>query len=96
MHYSARILVTLKPEVKDSKARVLESVIERKDFAQNPVCHTGKFYQIDIESQNSVSARHCVEQIAKEVLANTVIEQYEILSVEETGNESRDYSFSGN
>ncbi len=96
MHYSAKVLVRLKPDVKDSKARVLESVIERKDYAQAPVCHCGKFYQIEIESQNLISAEHAIEQIAREILANSVIECYEILSLEEVSNESRDYSFSGN
>lgn len=83
MFYRAKILVTLKPEVKDSKAQVLEQVITRKEFAQNPHCHCGKYYSLEVEAEDLGSAKLIFVKIGDEILANTVIEQYEILALEE-------------
>lgn len=78
MIYQAEIIVTLKPEVKDAKAQVLEQVIKRKSFALNPKCSAGKFYSLQIEAQNENEASESFKKIADEILANPVIEQYEI------------------
>lgn len=98
MFYNAKILVTLKPEVKDAKAQVLEQVIKRKEFASETVCNVGKYYRIKIEAKNAIEAKYTFDKIANEILANLVIEQYEILSLEEVDEslKSRDYCLSCN
>lgn len=82
MDFNTKILVTLKPEVKDSKAQVLEQIIKRKDYAKSSKCHVGQYFQLTIEAKNETEAKEKIEKIAHEILSNPVIEQYEILSIE--------------
>lgn len=82
MDFNTKILVTLKPEVKDSKAQVLEQIIKRKDYAQSPKCHVGQYFQLTIEALDEKEAQEKIDKIAHEILSNPVIEQYEILSIE--------------
>lgn len=100
MFYKAEILVTLKPEVKDSKAQVLEQIIKRKEFAQAPICHVGKYFKLKIEAPNAIIARESFEKIANEILANPIIEEYKVIALEEsdenTKTQSGNYCLSGN
>lgn len=82
MKFDAKILVTLKPEVKDAKAQVLEQIIRRKDCDASPECHTGQYFQLTISAKDENEAREKTKKIANEILSNSVIETYEILTVE--------------
>lgn len=82
MDFNTKILVTLKPEVKDSKAQVLEQIIKRKDYAASVKCHVGQYFQLTIEALDEKEAIEKIDKIAHEILSNPVIEQYEILSIE--------------
>lgn len=80
--FNAKILVTLKPEVKDAKAQVLEQIIRRKEYDSTPKCHVGQYFQLTISADNEEAAREKLNKIANEILSNSVIETYEILTVE--------------
>lgn len=82
-NFCAKIIVHMKPTVKDIKSITLKQAIESLLPVENLTCQTGSFYVLNFSAQNQAEALHKVEIIAKDLLSNEVIETYEIKSLEE-------------
>lgn len=77
--FKAKVKVNLKPEIKDIKAKTLEQAVSQLINVQNLKCRVGNIYSLDFEAENEENAQEIVKTVAEEILANSVIEEYEIL-----------------
>lgn len=75
----AQVYVTLKPSVLDPQGKAIHHSVELLGFGSIGDIRQGKYFEITFGSDTSESeAREAAEQIAKEVLANPVIEDYRV------------------
>ena len=81
--FSAKIIVKMKPTVKDVKGLTLKRAIESFIPIESLSCNVGNIYFLNFNANNQAEALHMVEKIAQEILSNEVIETYEIRTLEE-------------
>jgi phosphoribosylformylglycinamidine synthase PurS subunit len=72
----ARIKVTLKHGVLDPQGKAIQSALASLGFVGVNDVRQGKYIEVDLAETNEARARAQVERICKELLANTVIENY--------------------
>ena len=72
----ARIKVTLKHGVLDPQGKAIEHALASLGFGGVNEVRQGKYIEVDLAEQDEGRAREQVEKICKELLANTVIENY--------------------
>lgn len=82
-NYYAKIIVKIKPTVKDIKGETLKNAIESLMNVKNLSCAVGSYYELKFSAHNQVEALHYAEKISQELLSNEVIEAYEILDLEQ-------------
>ena len=71
----AKVYVTLKPGVLDPQGKAIHHAVESLGFDEIEGIRQGKFFEIELGSSvDEGSAREQVERMAREVLANPVIE----------------------
>ena len=76
----ATVIVTLKPTVLDPQGMTIQRSVESMGLTAVRDVRQGKHFDITIsEDVSQEQARDVVEQLAKEVLTNPVIEQYRIV-----------------
>lgn len=80
--FFAKVIVTLKNEVKDNRALVLDKMLKNLEIENSASFSTGRFYTFFVSAIGLSAAREKVEYICKEILSNPVVEKYEILSIE--------------
>ena len=76
--YSAKIIVNIKPSIKDIKGLTLKNAIENIVEINNLNCRVGSIYTINFDSMNIQQAEKIANKIAQEILSNEVIETYEV------------------
>ncbi|MDD3435820.1 MAG: phosphoribosylformylglycinamidine synthase subunit PurS [Candidatus Gastranaerophilales bacterium] len=81
--FSAKVIVRMKPTVKDIKGLTLKSAIESFIPIADLSCNVGSVYFLKFNANSEAEALHTVEKISQEILSNEVIETYEIRSLEE-------------
>lgn len=81
--FSAKVIIRMKPSVKDVKGLTLKRAVESFINVDNLYCNVGSVYFLKFTSENQTEALKMVEKIAQEILSNEVIETYEIKSLEE-------------
>lgn len=75
----AKVYVTLKPSVLDPQGKAIHHSVELLGYKQIADVRQGKYFEISLDSPASESdAAAAVEKIAKDVLANPVIEDYRV------------------
>ena len=75
----ARVYVTLKPSVLDPQGKAIHHSIELLGERNIADVRQGKYFEISFSgSLKSEDAQQAAEQIAKNVLANPVIEDYRV------------------
>lgn len=75
----AKVYVTLKPSVLDPQGKAIHHSVELMGFETIADVRQGKFFEIAISENLSESeAQTEIEKIAKNVLANPVIEDYKV------------------
>ena len=82
-NYFAKVVVNIKPSVKDIKGLTLKQAVENLLTVENLNCRVGNLYSLNFNAKSESEARSIVDKIAQEILSNDVIETYEILSVDE-------------
>ena len=76
-----QILVRLKPGVLDVQGKAVESGLKDKHFDGISNVRIGRVIELEVEGLGKEEARSQVDEICRLLLANPVIEQYEILEV---------------
>ncbi|MBV9330791.1 MAG: phosphoribosylformylglycinamidine synthase subunit PurS [Alphaproteobacteria bacterium] len=74
----ARVFVTLKPGVLDPQGKAIGHALNGLGFSNVSEVRQGKVIEIDLDESSEVRARASLEDMCRKLLANTVIEKYEI------------------
>jgi phosphoribosylformylglycinamidine synthase len=75
----AKVYVTLKPGVLDPQGKAIHHSVELLGFEKINDIRQGKYFEIALdEGLAEAEAREAAEQIAKDILANPVIEDYRV------------------
>ncbi len=72
----ARIKITLKNGVLDPQGKAIQNALASLGFTGVNDVRQGKYIEVDLAETSEASAREQVERICKDLLANTVIENY--------------------
>ena len=79
MAMKAKVYVTLKPSVLDPQGKAIHHSVELLGYESVADIRQGKFFEIALDDTLSeADAQAAVEKIAKDVLANPVIEDYKV------------------
>ena len=73
-----RIHITLKNGVLDPQGKAIEQALGGLGFEGVNQVRQGKYLELDLVETDAVTARLSAEAMCKTLLANTVIERYEI------------------
>ena len=74
----AKIHVTLKNGVLDPQGKAVGHALGSLGFAGVDDVRQGKYIEVDLTETDADKARENVDQMCRQLLANTVIENYEI------------------
>lgn len=75
----AKVYVTLKPSVLDPQGKAIQHSAELLGFEGIADVRQGKYFEIGLDqSLDQRSAEEAAERMAREVLANPVIEDYRV------------------
>lgn len=75
----AKVYVTLKPSVLDPQGKAIHHSVELLGFENVADVRQGKYFELSLdESLSNEEAKTAAERIAKDVLANPVIEDYKV------------------
>ena len=75
----AKVFVTLKPSVLDPQGKAIHHSVAQLGYTDISDIRQGKYFEIVLDAAISeADARSSVERIAKDVLANPVIEDYRV------------------
>lgn len=76
-----QVLVRLKPGVLDVQGKAVEAGLRDGKYTGIANVRVGKVIELDVDGLSPDRARAQVEEVCKALLANTVIEQFEIKEV---------------
>jgi phosphoribosylformylglycinamidine synthase subunit PurS len=74
----ARIHITLKPGVLDPQGKAIGHALGNLGFSGVTDVRQGKFIEVELAETDRARAQATVEAMCKQLLANTVIENYAI------------------
>lgn len=74
----ARVFVTLKPSVFDPQGRTIVEALHSLGYGGVGDVRQGKYFEVEVDAASADEARRLVGEIADKVLANPVIESYQI------------------
>ena len=75
----AHVYVTLKTSVLDPQGQTIQNALRKIGFNDVTAVRQGKYFALTLaDGLNADAARALVERIAKEVLTNPVIEEFQV------------------
>ena len=74
----AKIHVTLKKGVLDPQGKAVGHALRALGFDEFGVVRQGKYIEIDLKDMTESTARHYAEEMCDKLLANTVVENYDV------------------
>ena len=74
-----KVIVTLKNGVLDPQGRAIQQTLNGMGFSSVNEIRQGKFFEVDVNEKDEAKAKIKVEDMCKKLLANLVIENFEIL-----------------
>jgi phosphoribosylformylglycinamidine synthase len=74
----ARVTVTLKSGILDPQGKAIEGALKSLGIAGVASVRQGKVFDIELEGNDRAKAEAAVKAAADKLLANTVIENYDI------------------
>jgi phosphoribosylformylglycinamidine synthase PurS subunit len=74
----ARVYVTLKPSVFDPQGRVVADALLSLGYEDVKDVRQGKFFEVELDSNDAASVKARVTEMADKLLANPVIESYRV------------------
>jgi|TARA_B100001059_G_C17357887_1_gene343655 phosphoribosylformylglycinamidine synthase len=76
------VIITLKKDVLDPQGKVIHQTLDGMGFNNINEVRQGKYFEIDINENDSQKAKENVEEMCKKLLANLVIENYKIIDAQ--------------
>lgn len=77
--FNAKVEVKLKPVVLDPQGKAVLSALHNLGFSDITDTRVGKLIELKINEENREKAEEKIEQVCKKLLANPVIEDYNIM-----------------
>ena len=77
----AEVTVTLKRDVLDPQGTAIQRGCESLGYAGVKQVRQGKYFEIELDAQDEASARKLLGELSEKLLANPVIEDYEIVKL---------------
>ena len=74
----ARVFVTLKPSVFDPQGETIADALHSLGYAGVADVRQGKYFELDLATDEAVQAKKLAAEVADKVLANPVIESYRV------------------
>ena len=74
----AKVKVTLKNGVLDPQGKAIEGALSSLGFSGVNSVRQGKFFEVDLAETDKAKAQAALKQMCEKLIANTVIENYEI------------------
>lgn len=78
MSYAARVNVMLKPGIADPQGQTIERALPALGYAGVDNVRVGKLIELEVDAGSETEARSRIEEMCERLLANPVIESYEI------------------
>jgi phosphoribosylformylglycinamidine synthase len=78
----AKVHITLKAGVLDPQGKAVEHALHGRGFKSVSDVRQGKFIELKLKTKDKKKAKAEVEKMCKQLLANTVIENYAVELVE--------------
>jgi len=72
------ITVTLKKDVLDPQGKVVKNTLQNLGMDKLKSVRQGKYFEIELEDADQEKAKKKVNEMCKKLLANLIIEDYEI------------------
>ncbi len=76
--FAAKIEVKFKPGVLDPQGETIKHALLNLDYTDVESVKTGKLFWVELESESIASARKTVKELSDRLLANPVIEDFEV------------------
>ena len=73
------IIVTLKEEVLDPQGKVIQQTLDNMGFKGVSNVRQGKYFELDVDENNFQKAKSRADELCKKLLANLVIENFQII-----------------
>jgi phosphoribosylformylglycinamidine synthase subunit PurS len=80
------VVVSLKPGLLDPQGAAIEGSLPAMGWTNVTDVRLGKHVWLTLDAENEASAREQVEQIARRLLSNPVIEAFDILRPRDAGS----------
>ena len=74
-----KVIVTLKNGVLDPQGKAIQQTLNGMNFDNVSEVRQGKFFEISVNENDENKAKILVDDMCKKLLANLVIEDYEIV-----------------
>ena len=71
-------VVTLKKDVLDPQGRVVKRTLNDMGYDNIKSVRQGKFFEVDLNEQDSLKAKSLVKQMCEKLLVNQIIEDFKI------------------
>jgi phosphoribosylformylglycinamidine synthase len=82
--YTFEVLVSLKEGLADPQGKAVEGSLPALGWTNVANVRVGKHVRLDVRSESEQEARQQVEEMARRLLSNPVIEDFRILATEGT------------
>jgi phosphoribosylformylglycinamidine synthase len=79
----ARVKIMLKPTVLDAQGATIEKALKNLGYTEVSNVRVGKQIELKLDGRDKDEARRAVEEMCQRLLANPVVEDYEVELVEE-------------
>lgn len=76
--YKAKVNVTLRPSILDPKGKAAHHALQNLGLNKVQQVRIGKFIELDVDASNEADAKEIVESACAQLLANEVMEDFEI------------------
>ena len=74
-----KVIVTLKDGVLDPQGKAIKQTLNGMSFSEVKEVRQGKYFDIEVSTEDEKKAKTKVEEMCKKLLANLVIEDFKIL-----------------
>jgi len=79
MKYRFRVVVSLKPGLLDPQGKAIEGSLPSMGWANASNVRVGKYVELVVDAETEAAAASQVEEMARRLLSNPVIERYRIV-----------------
>ena len=80
----ALVHVTLKPDVLDPQGKAIQKASVPLGYEAIRSVRQGKLFELEFDAHDLAAAQELLAELCKKLLANPVIENFEIVSIEES------------